>query len=86
MDKKIQQLRTFFRVSNAAFDCVIAMSKALGNTGVVITPMHKLHQLALEEIEKGKPDLAMIDSLLEQMELLAKENSEPKPNFPKGGV
>jgi hypothetical protein len=85
MDKKINHLRTFFRVSNIAFDCVMAMGAAFGCKSIV-SPMHQLHKLALIEIEKENPDLSIIDNLLEEMEKLAESNSQPKPNFPKGGV
>ncbi len=85
MDKKINHLRTFFRVSNIAFDCVMAMRVAFGGKSIV-SPMHQLHKLALIEIEKENPDLSIIDNLLEEMEKLAESNSQPKPNFPKGGV
>ena len=85
MENKIHHLRTFFRVSNAAFDCVMAMGAAFGGRSIV-SPMHQLHKLALEEIEKENPDLSIIDKYLEQMELLAEANGQPKPNFPKGGV
>lgn len=86
MEKKILQLRTFFRVSNAAFDFTNAIQSAFNG---IITPnkMQQLHKLALEEIEKENPDLLKIDNLLVEMEKLAEVNSnQPKPNFPKGGV
>lgn len=85
MDKKISQLRTFFRVSNAAFNFTNAIQSAFNG---IVTPnkMQQLHELALEEIEKETPDLSKIDNLLAEMENLANVNSQPKPNFPKGGV
>jgi hypothetical protein len=85
MDKKIKTLRTFFRISNIAFDCVMAMGAAFGGKPS-ISPMHQLHKLALAEIEKETPDLSVIDKLLEEMEKLAEANGKPKPNFPKGDV
>jgi hypothetical protein len=85
MDKKISKLLTFFRVSNAAFDFTNAIQSAFNG---IITPnkMQQLHKLALEEIEKDNPDLSKIDNLLAEMERLAEVNSQPKQNFPKGGV
>ena len=82
-NNKLYYLRTFFKVSNAAFDCAMIMSAAFGGKSVV-TPMHELHKLALIEIEKETPDLLIIDKYLYQMELLADENSQPKPKFNKG--
>jgi hypothetical protein len=85
MDKKISHLRTFFRVSNAAFDFTNAIQSAVNG---IVTPnkMQQLHKLALEEIEKENPDLSKIDNLLAEMESLAELNSHHKPNFPNGGV
>jgi len=85
MDKKIKTLRMFFRVSNAAFEFQNSIQLAISGH---ITPskMHQLHKLALVEIEKENPDLSIIVNLLEEMEKLAELNSQPKPNFPKGGV
>lgn len=73
MDKKIDVLRTFFRVSNAAFNFTNAVVIA---TGGAVTPceMQLLHKLALEEIEKEQPDMAVIDSLLAKMEQSAEIN------------
>lgn len=85
MNKKISQLRTFFRVSNAAFDFTNAIQSAF-NGSVTPTKMQQLHKLALEEIEKENPDLSKIHNLLAEMEGLAELNSQHKPNFPKGGV
>jgi hypothetical protein len=85
MDKKISQLRTFFRVSNAAFDFTNAIQSAFNGT-VATNKMQQLHKLALEEIEKEIPDLSKIDNLLAEMENLAEVNSQPNPNFLKGGV
>jgi len=81
MDKKIETLRMFFRVSNAGFEFANAIT---GNK----TPnnMQQLHKLALEEIEKENPDMAIIDKLLAEMQETAEVNSQPKPNFPKGGI
>jgi hypothetical protein len=77
MDKKISQLRTFFRVSNAAFDFTNAIQSAF-NGIVTPTKMQQLHKIALEEIEKENPDLSKIDNYLAEMERLAEFNSEPK--------
>jgi hypothetical protein len=84
MDKEIKTLRTFFRVSNAAFEFQNSIQLAVSGH---ITPskMHQLHKLALVEIEKENPDLSLIDKLLIEMESTAKQ-MKPKQNFPKGGV
>jgi hypothetical protein len=84
MDKKIKTLRTFFRVSNAAFEFQNSILAFSGH--IVPTKMQQLHKMALEEIEKECPDLSKIDNLLAEMENLAELNSQPKPKFPKGGI
>lgn len=84
MDKKIKTLRTFFRVSNAAFEFQNSMQLALLGY-ISLNKMHQLHKLALVEIEKETPDLSLIDKLLAEMEITA-EQMKPKPNFSKGGV
>lgn len=83
MEKKIKHLRAFFRASNIVFETVMAAGRTFGQA-TVISPMHKLHQLALEEVEKEMPDLEKIDFLFSEM----KKEAENKnlPNFPKGGV
>ncbi len=82
-EKKVKSLRTFFRISNIAFDTVMAMGTVFGGKPVV-SSMHQLQRQALEEIEKGNPDLEVIDSLLAEMEELAKANKVPTMDFPKG--
>ena len=85
MDKKILQLRTFFRVSNAVFECANSI-QSICNVIALPNKMQQLHKIALDEIEKENPDLSKIDNLLAEMESLAEENSLPNPKFPKGGV
>ena len=85
MNKRIKQLRIFFRTSNAAFNLVNAINEAFGRP-VTQNEMQELHKLALEEVEKETPDLSKIDKLLLKMENIA-ENTMPKPpTFPKGGI
>lgn len=85
MDKEISQLRTFFRVSNAAFEFQNSIQLSFSGH-IVPNKMHQLHKLALVEIEKENPDLSKIDGLLAEMEGLAELNNLLKPNFPKGCV
>ncbi len=84
-EEKISELRAFFKVSNAAFD-FIAVTQLAFNRVTILNKMHQLHKIALVEIEKENPDLAIIDNLLDEMEKLAEENNQSKPNFPNGGV
>lgn len=84
MDKKIKTLRTFFRVSNAAFEFQNSIQLAFSGH-IVPSKMRQLHKLALVEIEKENPDLSLIDKLLVEMESTA-EQMKLKPNFPKGSV
>jgi len=78
MENKIEVLRTFFRISNAAFDFQNSIQLAIGGH---ITPnkMQQLHKLALVEVEKENPDLSLIDSFLLEMERLAEINKNKKP-------
>ena len=73
MDKKIETLRTFFRVSNALFESRNSFQLAIsGYTS--LSKMHQLHKIALNEIEKENPDLSLIDNLLAEMEITAEQN------------
>ena len=69
MEKSINTLRTFFRLSNAVFN--FQNNVQLITIGYISkTKMQQLHEIALEEIEKENPDLNKIDRLLQEMELL----------------
>ena len=84
MDNTIKTLRTFFRVSNAAFEFQNSIQLALLGY-IVPNKMHQLHKLALVEIERETPDLSLIDKLLAEMESTAKQIKQ-KQKFPNGGV
>jgi hypothetical protein len=77
MSNKIQELRTFFRVSNATFDFLNSIKLAFKGK-VIPNKMHQLHKIALEEIEKENPDLIKMDNLLAEMESLADSNDKSK--------
>lgn len=77
MTKHITQLRIFFRTSNASFDFVRAVMSAFGHPSPP-SYIESLHRLALVEIEKESPDMALIDQLLAQMESAAEENKNTK--------
>lgn len=84
MEEKIKMLRTFFKVSTAAFEFQDNVVSAL-NGVVMPNKMKSLHMLALSEMEKDSPDLVFMDNLLAQMEKLADENKKDKlPKYPKG--
>lgn len=76
MNKKLDTIKKFFLISNAAFEYTKFISGVLGNN-VIIKPTHmsELHKLALVELEKENPSIDYLDSLLKQMENLAEENS-----------
>jgi hypothetical protein len=76
--KKIETLRSFFKISNAAFNFA-EIVYAIGPN-----KMQELHKMAMTELAKDKPDLFIIDDLLLQMEEQANKNKH-KLNFPKGG-
>lgn len=86
-EKQIQTLRTFFRISTAAFEFVgkIAM---IANCGRLMpeNPMHVLHRIALMEIEKENPNMDYMNMLLAQMEDLATQNAAEKENQRTGFV
>lgn len=75
-EKQIQALRTFFRISTAAFEFVgkVAMA-ANGGKFIPENPMDVLHRIALMEVEKENPNMEYIDMLLAQMEDLANQNA-----------
>ena len=74
MNKKISQLKTFFRISNAAFDFANVIQKEFSGVAK-ITEMQLLHRLALEEIELESPSLQVIDNLLAKIEQLASNSA-----------
>ena len=81
--EKIKVLKQFFAISVAAFEMQHSISKAFGYLGT-ISYMHLLHLNAQEEINKENPSLENMDKFLAMMEVAVKDNSKPKPNFPKG--
>lgn len=83
-ENKIKALKTFFRVSTAAFEFQNSIQLAFSGH-IVANEMQQLHKMALVEIEKENPNLLIIDSLLAEMEDVANKIN-PKPNYPKGGI
>lgn len=69
--ENLEQLRKYFKISNAIFNSVNNIQLAL-NGYINTNKMQQLHKIALEEIEKENPDFKIIDSLLLEMELLSK--------------
>lgn len=69
----IDAIRTFFKISVAAFDMRNTIVEAIGQT---VTPsvMETLHRLALNESMKDNPDMEFIDNALLRMEELAEIN------------
>lgn len=84
--KNLNDLKTFFRISNASFNMVANVNAALGRN--FESEMWEIHKEMLEELEKARPDEFKIDLLLEKMEQLAIRNSLPIPlkKFLVGGV
>lgn len=80
-DKQIKQLRTFFRITNAAFDFTNVISQQVSKA-IYPSKMQQLHKLALLEVEKENPNPSTIDALLKQMEDLAEFNSEQENHKP----
>lgn len=80
MDKKIKALRTFFRISNAAFEFQNSIQLAFSGH-IAPNKMHQLHKLALVEIEKKTPDLSLIDKLLIEMESEAEQMKPKRTNY-----
>lgn len=74
-DKTLKALRTFFRISNIAFETVNAIVVAVGGVEK-ISPMHNLHRIALKEIEREQPNMEFIYHLMDLMEVEAKKNKK----------
>lgn len=70
---KLKKLKQFFIISNSIFNTVNAIQLTL-NGYINTNKMQQLHKIALEELNKEKPDLLKIDFLLSEMELLTKNN------------
>jgi len=71
---KIEILRTFFRISNAAFEFANTVQLVV-NGNEIRSKMYNLHKIALSEIEKENPDILLIDILLAEMEKTAEFNN-----------
>jgi len=65
---KIEHLRKVFTITNAAFACMKTVCGAFSNQKIETTNMELLHNIALHELEKDKPNLKHIDYLLALME------------------
>lgn len=72
----IKALRIFFAASNAAFELQQNIHEIMGVT--YINPMHQLHMIAQQEVNKETPDFNKVDFILKQMEDLADKNSKKK--------
>lgn len=92
--KGIDEIRLFFRLSNATFEFAAKFRSAMGQI-VVESEMEKLHKIALTEVEKENPDIEKLDELLQEMEVLAalnaaksiqKKHSDIAKKYPKGGI
>lgn len=86
----IEQLRVFFRASNAMFDFKSKINEAFGVADIG-SEMQELHRVALIEVEKENPDMVVLDALLDKMEKLAERQAVAKAEklrpqkFPPGG-
>ena len=69
---KINKLKTFFMITNAAFDMQSVVISAFGKEHNP-SEMRQLHKMALDEISKNKPDLKIMDYLLSEMEKRAEK-------------
>jgi len=78
MEKKIEALKKFFIISNAAFDFMDVITASIGGIPDKNSDMRKLHREALNELNTEKPDLKKIDSLISQMEIVAALSKLPK--------
>ncbi len=63
MDSKIQSLRSFFKITNAALNISHSLLLQI-NIKAEITDTHKLHRAALKELEKDDPDLLKVKSIM----------------------
>lgn len=84
--KNIEELRIFFRLSNATLDYAQKVNTAIGIVHLE-SEMQQLHRAALVEVEKESPDIGILDGLLEKMQNLAYVQSlNHRKKFTKGGI
>lgn len=83
MQNAISHLRTFFKISTAAFDFQKTVIESVGGNHT-ISQMELLHNQALDELRKEEPNLVYIDSLLAEMEVCAGNNANKMPPYQKG--
>ncbi|MCA1764613.1 MAG: hypothetical protein LC664_16705 [Flavobacteriales bacterium] len=69
-DNTKKALRKFFKVTTAVFQANREIQNALG-CKVLEHKMEQLHRKALVEIGKDKPNMLLIDELLDEMEKVA---------------
>ena len=67
----LKTLKQFFIISNSVFNTVNTIQLTL-NGYIAPNKMQQLHKMALEELNKEKPELLKIDFLLSEMELITK--------------
>ena len=84
--KEIESARRAFTIAIGAFNFSHMVSIQFGGTGLDERglQMIELHKQALAECEKENPDIAVIGSLITQMEIIASQKDAPK--FPPGGI
>lgn len=70
MEEKIKTLRMAFRISNATFS-MLKFAQTISSGKTEITEMQKLHEKALIEIEKEKPNMLLIQILILEMKMEA---------------
>ena len=74
MKNHIEYLKQTFTVTNAVFNAVETIQKALTGRQPTRHPMHQLHITMLIELEKENPNIETIDTLFELMEDIAESN------------
>ncbi len=74
MENPQETLKKFFTTSVAVFDCMRTIGKAFTGIEPDLTPMERLHRMALAELKTESPSMAYVDGCLAEMERIAEEN------------
>lgn len=85
--KNLKNLRTFFRISNAAF----GITDAIYMDGEITPPgnyttIRELHKAGLDEVEREEPDTERLQSILLELETVASKSGVDVSKFQSGGV
>ena len=85
--KNLKNLRTFFRLSNAAFGVADAINKDSETVpSEKCLKVRELHRLGLEEVERDEPDKDCLHNILLELETIASKLVIDTSKFERGGI